>query len=237
MTLARQPIPRPAPQVLVVDPDNESRGLYAEILSPHAYDILYATDGREALVKVLDHPFALVITETQLPLIDGYALCEEIRSDAAIRATPIMVVTSDARPMALTRALRAGADVVLAKPCSSELLSSQAARLILGAFARSAPPAAPAPEPPPASDAAAAAAGGGAARGIKSRSHKRYDTTEPPVAPPLLRCPACDRTLTYAFSHVGGVSARESEQWDYFTCPGTCGQFRYRQRTRRLQRV
>ena len=36
---------------------------------------------------------------------------------------------------------------------------------------------------------------------------------------------------------VGGVSARDPEQWDYYTCPGACGQFRYRQRTRKLQPV
>jgi CheY-like chemotaxis protein len=236
MTAARQPnaIPQPEPKVLVVDPDNDSPGLYAHLLGLQVQEITHATDGREALVRVLEQPFALVITETQLPLIDGYALCEEIRKDAAIRLTPIMVVTSDARPSAIKRALIAGADVVLAKPCASDELSSQAMRLILGDVDRGgrqeAAPAEPAAEPP-------AAEGAVKARGIKSRSHRRYDTTEPPIAPPVLRCPSCDRSLAYGFSHVGGVSAREPEQWDYFTCPGLCGQFRYRQRTRKVQRV
>ena len=233
MTTARHAV-KPTPKVLVADPNGDSRGLYATMLGLQEHDVIHATDGREALVRVLEDQFALVITETQLPLIDGYALCEEIRKDAAIRATPIMVVTSDARPAALKRALIAGADVVLAKPCAGDVVSTQAMRLILGdgngGGSRNVPPK-PAPEPEP------VAALLGKARGIKSRSHKRYDTKEPPTPPPNLRCPSCDRSLTYAFSHVGGVSARDPEQWDYYDCPGSCGQFRYRQRTRKLQRV
>jgi len=43
--------------------------------------------------------------------------------------------------------------------------------------------------------------------------------------------------LKYLHSHIGGVSARHSEQWDYFECPGACGTFQYRERTRRLRKV
>jgi CheY-like chemotaxis protein len=232
--IARQPIIQPLPRVLVVDPDTETRGLYAQVLGLHETEITHATDGRDALVKVLEYPFALVITETQLPLIDGYSLCEVIRRDVAIRSMPIMVVTADARPVSLRRALIAGADVVLAKPCANDVLSSQARRLIHGDIERRSHSPAPlsgAVQEPPTPDGAVL----GKARGIKSRSHKRYDTTQPPAAPPTLRCPSCDLELAYGFSHIGGVSAREPEQWDYYTCAGSCGQFRYRHRTRKLQ--
>jgi CheY-like chemotaxis protein len=236
MTTARQVDAKPTPKVLLVDPDSESRGLYEEWLGPHACEIVHATDGREALVKVLEHPFSLVITETQLPLIDGYSLCELIRRDILTRRMPIMVVTADGRVAAQRRALSAGADAVLVKPCSSEVLASQAWQLMLKGFERGSrgavPPVEPAPEAAPTNDAAS-----GRTRGVKSRSHKRYDTTQPPVPPPALRCPSCDQSLVYSFSHVGGVSAREPEQWDYFTCPSLCGQFQYRQRTRKLQRA
>jgi hypothetical protein len=43
--------------------------------------------------------------------------------------------------------------------------------------------------------------------------------------------------LTYERSHIGGVSERNSEQWDYYECPSGCGTFQYRQRTRKLRRV
>jgi hypothetical protein len=70
-----------------------------------------------------------------------------------------------------------------------------------------------------------------------SRAHIRHQTTEPPVAPPALVCPQCDQLLRYQRSHIGGVSARHVEQWDYYECSGGCGTFQYRQRTRKLRRV
>jgi len=70
-----------------------------------------------------------------------------------------------------------------------------------------------------------------------SRAHQRHDTTTPPLTPPSLVCPGCDQPLVYQRSHVGGVSARNSEQWDYFECPHGCGAFQYRERTRKLRKV
>ena len=70
---------------------------------------------------------------------------------------------------------------------------------------------------------------------ILSHSHRRYDTSTPPATPPELRCPTCDGTLHYERSHVGGVSEKHAEQWDYFSCSGPCGRFEYRQRTRKLR--
>ena len=71
-----------------------------------------------------------------------------------------------------------------------------------------------------------------------SHAHRRGDTTAPPIAAPDLLCPVCDKPLAYRRSHVGGVSARHPEQWDYYECTvSACGTFQYRQRTRKLRRV
>jgi CheY-like chemotaxis protein len=234
MTTARHPNAKLPQRALVVDPDAELRSACARALFAEDFEIVHASDGREALVRVLEQRFRLLITETDLPLIDGYALCELVRRDVLIRTMPIMVVTADVRQAAKRRALQSGADAVLVKPFADSDLVAEVRRLMLDAGNRSEPQDA-ALSPPPATAVVPPAAG--KVRGIKSRSHKRYDTTEPPVAPPILRCPDCDRSLFYTFSHIGGVSAREPEQWDYYTCPGPCGQFQYRQRTRKVQRV
>jgi hypothetical protein len=76
-----------------------------------------------------------------------------------------------------------------------------------------------------------------AKRHVLSHVHRRGHTTTPPLPPPALLCPTCDEALVYDHSHIGGVSARHSEQWDYFECPGRCGTFEYRQRTRRMARI
>jgi hypothetical protein len=69
------------------------------------------------------------------------------------------------------------------------------------------------------------------------KAHHRGDTIAPPIPPPTLLCPSCDRPLTYRRSHVGGVSSRHSEQWDYYDCVSRCGTFQYRARTRKLRKV
>jgi len=76
----------------------------------------------------------------------------------------------------------------------------------------------------------------GPRRGL-SRSHVRGETAAPPALPPGLICPMCDCQLDYKSSQVGGVSARNAEQWDYFVCERGCGTFQYRQRTRKLRKV
>ena len=70
-----------------------------------------------------------------------------------------------------------------------------------------------------------------------SRQLQRYATIVPPIAPPALRCPACDAALQYVNSQIGGVSAKSPEQWDYYTCPNGCSGFQYRHRTRTLRRI
>jgi len=241
----RVPAADPRARVLVADADVTSLELYAHALHLSSSDVTLATDGRDALVKALEHPFALVITETQLPLIDGYALCDVIRHDAATRDMPIMVVTADARPTSLNRALLAGADIALAKPILPDVLSVEARQLLLSSAAerlikRSS-------ELREQSDQTTLRVSallrksdnllktGWKARGALTKTHQRYDTTQPPMDPPALRCPACDSPLNYEISHVGGVSARLPEQWDYYLCPHGCGRFQYRRRTRKLR--
>jgi len=57
-------------------------------------------------------------------------------------------------------------------------------------------------------------------------------TQNPEVPAPALRCPDCDRPLTYLYTVLGGV--KPIERWDYFLCV-PCGFYRYRSRTRSLR--
>jgi predicted RNA-binding Zn-ribbon protein involved in translation (DUF1610 family) len=58
-------------------------------------------------------------------------------------------------------------------------------------------------------------------------------TSEPDTPAPQLFCPMCDRPLVYRKTVIGGV--KPQERWDYFECRA-CGQFVYRNRTKRLRR-
>jgi CheY-like chemotaxis protein len=229
----------PSHLALIVDPDTESRDLYDGILTLVVSEIEYADDGRDALAKAIGHLPGLIIMETRLAFISGYTLCSLLRSDPITSDVPIVVVTVDANPPDIERARTSGADSVLAKPFLPEALlqsivrgrdrSARSDRRSEGMSDRSAGQSAicsssiePSAE---------------RTHRVLSRAHRRFETCTPPVTPPELRCPSCDQSLQYVTSHIGGVSARLSEQWDYYTCRSVCGTFQYRQRTRRLRRV
>src|SRR5437660_963093 len=99
--------------VLLADYDDDTRLMYGEYFRQSSVEAEEARDGREALAKALSRPYDIVVTETRLPGISGYELCELLRQDAVTRSTPIVVITGEAYPANLDRARQAGADVVL----------------------------------------------------------------------------------------------------------------------------
>ena len=230
MRTALSPLARPLPMVLLVDQDDDNRAMYGQYMKAANWIVDEAVDGRDALAKALALRPELIVTEIRLPGIDGFELCKLLRRDFATRGIPIVVVTGDAYPRDLKLALNAGATSVLLKPCLPEAVLAEAVRLLEAT--REAGPAAAAPAAPP----AAPERREGPRRGL-SRSHVRGETAAPPALPPGLICPQCDCQLDYKSSQVGGVSARNAEQWDYFVCEHGCGTFQYRHRTRKLRKV
>ena len=217
--------------VLIVDCHDDTRTLYREYLDRAGYVVEEAADGREALAKAIAHRHDFIVADTRLPGIDGYQLFQLLRRDTSTMATRLIIVTSDGMVQDLERARAAGADATLVKPCLPETLFAEMLRLLERD---------PRPAGLPAvieGDRAIAGARTDARRPILSRVHQRGPTTTPPLAPANLRCPDCDKELAYRHSNIGGVSARHTEQWDYFECPSSCGLFEYRQRTRKLRRV
>jgi CheY-like chemotaxis protein len=214
--------PNLSPRVLVVDGDSDNRELYRESLTLAGWHVAEACDGREALVLALKSTPWVVVTELRLPLIDGVALCEILRRDRATAAVPILVVTSETRLAELARATRAGADAVLIKPSTPDVVVSELRRLV------ERPPAADTVAPPLPSPAGR--------RTILVKAHQRVATTTPPDPPAELNCPICGHRLRYEQTYIGGVNSRHPERWDYFACV-TCGQFQYRYRTRKLRQL
>jgi two-component system, cell cycle response regulator DivK len=226
------------PVALIVDRDADTRKLYAEYLKLSACVVEEAEDGREALAKAISHQPDVIITETRLPGMSGYELCELLRSDASTRNIPIVIVTADAFQIATPQTH--SADAVLVKPCLPESVLAEIYRLLDRSAElniesqwihdKMSKHLSDSHEMMPDS-------GHGFRRTILSRTYRRIETTEPAVAPPSLVCPDCDQALRYQRSHVGGVSARHPEQWDYFECANGCGRFQYRRRTRKLRKV
>jgi CheY-like chemotaxis protein len=226
------------PCILIAEPDEDNRALYHEVLRAAGYAVTEACDGRTALTEVLTRPPALLLMELRLPLVDGYGLCEVLRRDPETRSLPILVVTAETRERELRRIREAGANAVLVKPAMIDVVLREVERWLFDArdARQSLPEATVETAPTPCAPVSAGTDGRSGRRTPSVKAHTRFVTTKPPLTPPTLMCPSCDRLLAYEESYVGGVSQRHAEQWDYYNC-SVCGTFQYRQRTRKLRRV
>jgi hypothetical protein len=149
---------------------------------------------------------------------------------------PIVVVTDRRDPADVRHARRVGADVVLAKS-PIEAITSEVARLLAEGRALRVRSAAVMERAAKQQDRSAQLLVKSAERRAARGTRQAIVTTHPPLPPPSLSCPNCDRPLIYEQSSIGGVTARQIEQWDYFTCANKCGRFQYRHRTRKLRQV
>lgn len=104
-----------SPAILVVDDSVTTRTLETTILQSHGYQVLVAVDGAEALDRLRAEHVDLVISDIQMPRLDGFGLLEEIKSDARLSATPVIIVSSMESREYQERGLRLGADAYVVK--------------------------------------------------------------------------------------------------------------------------
>src|SRR5258705_53102 len=109
------------PRVLVVDDDPDVRHVHTRFLHGSGLEVFTADNGTMALEEVLRAAQDVSVPDVKMPVMDGLALCRQLRADAATRDVPVVVVTGD--PAAQGRAaIDAGCDAVLEKPCSRTIL-------------------------------------------------------------------------------------------------------------------
>jgi two-component system, chemotaxis family, sensor kinase CheA len=109
------PRPKKNPTVLVVDDSLTTRTLEKSILEVHGYTVRLAVDGLEALTQLRTEPVDLVITDIEMPRMDGFRLIEEMKKDARFARLPVIVVTSLAKREDQERGLALGADAYIVK--------------------------------------------------------------------------------------------------------------------------
>ena len=119
-------MPESAPRVvLLVEDDRDGRRLYAEWLTGAGFTVEQAHNGFQALERALDAKPDVVVTDLNIPGIDGFELTRRLRQDPRTREIPVLAVTGYAAFASdPARARRAGCDAVLSKPCSPDQLEA-----------------------------------------------------------------------------------------------------------------
>lgn len=102
-------------RVLVVEDSITSRLLLKHILEGAGYQVTTAVDGLEALSQLRQEDFDAVVSDIEMPQMDGLALTERIRANPKTEDMPVILVTSLQSPEEKERGLRAGADAYVVK--------------------------------------------------------------------------------------------------------------------------
>jgi two-component system, chemotaxis family, sensor kinase CheA len=115
--------PRPSRRrILVVDDSITTRALIKSIIEGGGYDVAAARDGSEALRLLHERPFDLVVSDVQMPNLDGFGLTEQIRSCPKLSRIPVILVTSMEAETDRIRGLEAGANAYLGKSAFDHLV-------------------------------------------------------------------------------------------------------------------
>lgn len=107
--------------IVTADDDPQLLRLVARNLQFEDYEVLTASDGQQALELIEAHKPDLVLLDVMMPKMDGYAVCQQVRTFSAV---PIIMVTARGQDQEKVRGLDLGADDYLTKPFSiDELLA------------------------------------------------------------------------------------------------------------------
>jgi len=121
--------------VLLVEDDQDGRRMYAEWLTEAGFLVDQAHNGLQALERAFDSRPNVVVTDLNIPGIDGFELTRRLKQDPRTRHIPVLAVTGYvAFASDPGRARRAGCDAVLQKPCSPDDLEAAIRSLIQGSL-------------------------------------------------------------------------------------------------------
>jgi two-component system, cell cycle response regulator DivK len=109
-------------KVLVVEDQEDNRQILRDLLESAGIDMIEAWDGPAGLAAAASERPDLILMDIQLPGLDGYEVTRRIKADPALRAIPIIAVTSYALSGDEDKARAAGCDGYVTKPFSPRAL-------------------------------------------------------------------------------------------------------------------
>jgi DNA-binding response OmpR family regulator len=109
-------------RILLVDDEQSIQTLLSYPLRKEGYDVVQATDGRQALDRFEEQMFDLVVLDLMLPKVDGLEVCRQLRSRSSV---PIIMLTAKSEEIDKVVGLELGADDYITKPFSLREFSSR----------------------------------------------------------------------------------------------------------------
>ncbi|MBA4374460.1 MAG: two-component system response regulator [Thermodesulfovibrio sp.] len=110
-------------KILVVDDCQTTRKLLSLYLKSKGYTVATAENGLDAIEKLGTDTINLVLTDLNMPYMDGLELIRTLKADPNLSAIPIIMVTTEADPEEKAKAMDAGAAAYMVKPVTADKVS------------------------------------------------------------------------------------------------------------------
>lgn len=120
----------PKMKFLVVDDFSTMRRIVRNLLKELGYsNVDEAEDGALALAKLKSEKFDFIITDWNMPNMDGLEMLKAVRSDAALSKIPVLMVTAEAKKENIVAAAQAGASGYVVKPFTAATLDEKLSKI------------------------------------------------------------------------------------------------------------
>jgi two-component system chemotaxis response regulator CheY len=116
---------------MIVDDSVSLRQVVSIALKGAGYETLEASDGRDALNKLDGRKVHLIISDVNMPNMDGISFVKELKTNAAYRFTPVIMLTTESQETKMAEGKAAGAKAWVVKPFKPEQMLSAVAKLVL----------------------------------------------------------------------------------------------------------
>lgn len=126
-------IPKEDVQILIAEDEDATRQLLQFSLEREGYQVVTVRNGKEALQAFAANPFDMVILDINMPIIDGWTVCAELRKRTDV---PIMMLTANSRPDDVVHGIRLGADNYVTKPFTLKELRARVQAVLRRAMQR-----------------------------------------------------------------------------------------------------
>ncbi|MBI5212775.1 MAG: response regulator [Nitrospirae bacterium] len=121
-------------KILVVDDDKTTRKLLSLYLKGKGYEVVTAENGLDAIEKVGTEGVNFILTDMNMPYMDGIEFTKNIKSDPVLKNIPVVMVTTEADEDERERAFKAGVDEYLVKPVNAEQVTEAVMKILKKIF-------------------------------------------------------------------------------------------------------
>ena len=113
-------------RILVVDDFPTMRRIVKNLFKQLGYcNIEEAQDGEEAYLRLKNGGFHFIVSDWNMPNMDGFELLKKVRADPELRETPFLMVTAEAEKQKVIEAIKAGVNNYIVKPFTAETLKEK----------------------------------------------------------------------------------------------------------------